>query len=170
MNRGFFSWMVVCVALGGLGVVGCSDTPATPADSGTSDIGDVPSSDTAPDGASDASADSASDASNDVAADRGVDAQMDVASDVAADVATDVASDVAADVASDAAQSDSGVAARCTASGGTVSTQLCCGSASDFPNTCAIGACGCAPMSSRMVMVCNCPTGRCFNGTECTPM
>ena len=55
----------------------------------------------------------------------------------------------------------------CIDSGGTVSTGLCCESAADFPNSCAIGACGCAPDYSHTVKTCICPEGKCFNGTEC---
>jgi len=55
----------------------------------------------------------------------------------------------------------------CVESGGTVGTALCCGAVSDFPDTCAIGACGCAPEDSHDVMVCNCPEGGCFDGTTC---
>lgn len=62
---------------------------------------------------------------------------------------------------------DGGLAASCTASGGTVSTSTCCGSVSDFPNNCSIGACSCAPSSSHTVMVCTCPSGQCFDGTSC---
>lgn len=61
-----------------------------------------------------------------------------------------------------------GAEAACTKSGGTVSTGQCCQTAVDFPNTCAVGACGCAPASSHQVKVCECPTGTCFDGTECT--
>jgi hypothetical protein len=51
---------------------------------------------------------------------------------------------------------------RCTSTGGTVSTASCCanGTAS-FPDTCSIGACGCAPADSRLMNTCNCPGG-CF--------
>src|SRR5579859_271757 len=69
----------------------------------------------------------------------------------------------------DAAGADSGQAAACTASGGTVSMESCCASASPFPNTCLIGACGCAPSSSQMLSVCNCGSGMCWNGLTCTP-
>ena len=62
---------------------------------------------------------------------------------------------------------DGGIGAACTASGGTVGMSLCCGTATDFPNTCAIGACGCAPGSSHMVATCACPTGKCFDGSSC---
>ena len=55
----------------------------------------------------------------------------------------------------------------CIDSGGTASTALCCLSASDYPDTCLVGACGCAPDSSQEVTVCDCGAGRCFNGTAC---
>jgi len=57
---------------------------------------------------------------------------------------------------------------RCRNSGGTVASALCCASASDYPNTCLIGACGCAPDASHAVSVCDCGDGRCFDGTSCT--
>ena len=40
-------------------------------------------------------------------------------------------------------------------------------SPSDFPDTCAIGACGCPPSSSDEVAVCSGGAGQCFNGAEC---
>jgi hypothetical protein len=52
-------------------------------------------------------------------------------------------------------------AANCTATGGQVSSALCCNSATDFPNSCLTGACGCAPASSHTVSTCNCAVG-CF--------
>jgi hypothetical protein len=55
----------------------------------------------------------------------------------------------------------------CTQSGGTVSTALCCQAVESFPNTCAIGACGCAPDASHEVDVCICPTNTCFDGESC---
>jgi hypothetical protein len=55
----------------------------------------------------------------------------------------------------------------CTSSDGTVTTAMCCQSASDFPNNCLIGACGCSPDNSHSVKVCDCGEGRCFNGTRC---
>ena len=55
----------------------------------------------------------------------------------------------------------------CINSGGTVGTSMCCKSASDFPNNCLIGACGCAPINSHEVKVCNCPQGKCFDGNAC---
>jgi hypothetical protein len=60
--------------------------------------------------------------------------------------------------------------ALCLSGGGTVIRQLCCGTAAggDFPNTCAIGGCGCAPDGSHEVATCSCPVDRCFlPGTGC---
>lgn len=64
---------------------------------------------------------------------------------------------------------DAGGEDPCTKSGGTVSDNLCCGSTSDFPNTCAIGACGCSPSNSHSVKVCVCPSSTCWNGRACAP-
>jgi heat shock protein HslJ len=58
---------------------------------------------------------------------------------------------------------------RCTRSGGTVGTASCCGLVGDFPSTCLLGACGCAPDSSHEVQACQCPPGRCFDGKSCVP-
>jgi len=55
----------------------------------------------------------------------------------------------------------------CIDSGGTVSTSMCCESTNDFPNTCVVGACGCALEDSHEVKVCECGTDKCFDGTEC---
>ena len=55
----------------------------------------------------------------------------------------------------------------CLDSGGTVAAAMCCLSTDDFPDTCAIGACGCPPGSSHEVAVCDCGAGMCFDGTEC---
>lgn len=55
----------------------------------------------------------------------------------------------------------------CARGGGTVSTAACCASASDFPNTCLIGACGCSPEHSLTRKICACPEGACFDGTRC---
>jgi hypothetical protein len=57
--------------------------------------------------------------------------------------------------------------AGCTFSGGVVKDSLCCNSASDFPNTCLIGACGCSPEFSHHVKGCECPEGKCFDGEKC---
>ncbi len=55
----------------------------------------------------------------------------------------------------------------CLASGGTPGTALCCQSVGDFPNTCLIGACGCAPNYSHQVKTCDCSEEKCFNGKKC---
>jgi hypothetical protein len=55
----------------------------------------------------------------------------------------------------------------CINSGGIVETSLCCKSASDFPNSCMIGACGCSPENSHSVKICECPEGKCFDGNIC---
>jgi len=55
----------------------------------------------------------------------------------------------------------------CTASGGTVTTGICCKSAGSFPDTCLIGACGCSAENSKQVKTCDCGQGKCFNGTAC---
>jgi hypothetical protein len=61
-----------------------------------------------------------------------------------------------------------GLGAECTATGGTVDSGLCCASASDFPDDCAIGACSCSPSNSHTVQRCTCPTGQCFKpGNGC---
>lgn len=55
----------------------------------------------------------------------------------------------------------------CLDSGGTVGTGTCCQSSGDFPNSCLIGACGCAPANSHQVKTCNCGAGKCFDGNAC---
>ncbi len=57
----------------------------------------------------------------------------------------------------------------CLNSGGNVSEEMCCKIPGDFPNTCLIGACGCAPNESHEIKICDCGAGKCFNGTECVP-
>ncbi|VVB67735.1 Virginiamycin B lyase [Candidatus Norongarragalina meridionalis] len=58
----------------------------------------------------------------------------------------------------------------CIASGGTVTTANCCTSITeDFPNSCAIGACGCAPEYSHPIRICGCGD-KCFNGTACVTL
>jgi hypothetical protein len=59
------------------------------------------------------------------------------------------------------------LAQACVEAGGSVTTGLCCAGASDFPETCGIGACGCAPSASREVARCECPDGTCWNGQTC---
>ncbi len=61
-----------------------------------------------------------------------------------------------------AADGGGGPAARCTQTGGTVGTQLCCGSTLDFPDTCGVGTCGCSPSASHEVQSCTCASGQCF--------
>jgi hypothetical protein len=57
----------------------------------------------------------------------------------------------------------------CTTSGGQPSSQVCCNSVGDYPNTCLVGACSCAPSSGHTVAVCACPAGGCFSPTTgCT--
>lgn len=55
----------------------------------------------------------------------------------------------------------------CLRSGGRVAVNMCCKSTPDFPNTCAIGPCGCSPDNSKETKVCDCGEGRCFDGTSC---
>jgi hypothetical protein len=62
--------------------------------------------------------------------------------------------------AEDAAQRDPATA--CTATGGVVTTAPCCFQVGDFPDTCAAGACTCAPQYSTTTKVCDCPSGTCF--------
>jgi hypothetical protein len=59
------------------------------------------------------------------------------------------------------------LAALCTATGGQVSSGLCCASATDFPNSCLAGACGCASSSSHTVSTCNCGAGCFIPGYGC---
>jgi len=54
----------------------------------------------------------------------------------------------------------------CIDSGGTVTIADCCKSASDFPNSCLIGACGCSSDNSKQVKTCDCKDG-CWDGTKC---
>jgi hypothetical protein len=58
----------------------------------------------------------------------------------------------------------------CTSTGGNISTQNCCGVSGgdnqNFPSSCAIGACGCAPQYSVPTQVCNCPEGKCFQPSQ----
>lgn len=51
----------------------------------------------------------------------------------------------------------------CTSTGGTVGMNLCCSTVMDFPDLCLTGACGCSPMNSKMVQVCNCGQGKCYD-------
>jgi len=54
----------------------------------------------------------------------------------------------------------------CKNSGGTVKTQLCCKSVSDFPDTCLIGACGCSEENSHEVKICDCGEGNCWDSNK----
>ena len=168
MQTRFFQGVMLGLVLVGATATGCSDSNNNPpADTGAPDVsadaGDDVTNDVAP------PEDVARDAAQDTAPPVDVPASDVPAVDVVADTGpADVARDVASDAApADVPASDGGLAERCTASGGTVGMSLCCASVSDFPNLCTTGACGCAPASSRMGMVCNCPEGRCFNGTAC---
>ncbi|MFO0566663.1 MAG: hypothetical protein U0263_13425 [Polyangiaceae bacterium] len=60
-----------------------------------------------------------------------------------------------------------GAAQACVDSGGTVITHSCCQATGDFPNECSVGACGCSPQNSHDVQACQCPTGKCFDGSTC---
>lgn len=51
----------------------------------------------------------------------------------------------------------SSAAELCVATGGTVESALCCHATDAFPDTCAVGACGCSPENSHDVAVCVCP-------------
>ncbi len=55
----------------------------------------------------------------------------------------------------------------CISSGGSVMSGMCCKGASDFPNSCSIGACSCSPSNSKVVQKCQCPPGSCFDGSAC---
>lgn len=73
-----------------------------------------------------------------------------------------------ADGAPDADSAVPSAATLCTSSGGVVTTGTCCASdVASFPDTCAIGACGCAPASSRTVTMCSCPAGCFRSGMGC---
>jgi hypothetical protein len=50
----------------------------------------------------------------------------------------------------------------CLTTNGQVSTGLCCANVGDFPDSCAVGACGCSPANSHSVSTCVCPAGGCF--------
>jgi hypothetical protein len=55
----------------------------------------------------------------------------------------------------------------CTQTGGTVGEISCsCTSQGDFPSTCAIGGCTCAPGQSHMIKTCNCPGSECYDPTN----
>lgn len=58
----------------------------------------------------------------------------------------------------------------CIDAGGTLGTMMCCKLTSDFPNTCLIGPCGCAPENSHEIKICHCGENKCFNGSKCLSM
>jgi hypothetical protein len=72
------------------------------------------------------------------------------------------------DASIDGDASMAGAAELCTSTGGTVTTANCCANGvASFPDTCIIGACGCAPASSVTIMICSCAAG-CFSpGVGC---
>jgi hypothetical protein len=124
-------------------------------------------------GAPDATTDAAShDASADVASDSPADSSSTdtgPAADSGGDAPSDApsTSDAPAETSVPEGGLDAGGKAGCLASGGTLGHALCCNGQPDFPDTCAVGACGCAPNASSNVQVCNCPAGMCFDGTQC---
>jgi hypothetical protein len=56
-------------------------------------------------------------------------------------------------------------AAACAATGGVLATVPCCMQSGDYPDTCSVGACACAPQYSLPTKVCSCPPGTCFGAT-----
>ena len=60
------------------------------------------------------------------------------------------------------------LSAACINSGGIDINASCCQSASDYPNNCAIGACGCSPDNSKLVHYCDCGPNKCWSGSTCT--
>ncbi|MSQ85008.1 MAG: hypothetical protein EXR77_19395 [Myxococcales bacterium] len=161
--------LVACLA--GLGLCACESKPTTPvatADTATAIDAAVSADGTTPaDGGANSDA-KAADAAGDAPAGDG--AMAGDASTAADTVVADMA--IAADTAVvDMAAVDTGAEVApgnpCTAAGGTIATQKCCSSASDYPNTCAIGACGCGPAASKDVATCNCGAGKCWDGKVC---
>lgn len=91
-----------------------------------------------------------------------------------ADAATDAAAEdmqsaedmsVAEDSSAGDGSTGSTPEARCVETGGTVTSGLCCAATDDFPSSCSIGACGCAPDSSHEIQKCECPGAMCFDPT-----
>lgn len=58
----------------------------------------------------------------------------------------------------------------CIDAGGNPGTMMCCELTPDFPNTCLIGPCGCAPENSHEIKVCHCGENKCFNGSKCVSL
>jgi hypothetical protein len=59
----------------------------------------------------------------------------------------------------------------CLDSGGTVTTASCCADTPQFPDTCTVGSCGCAPEHSVAVDLCSCAAADCFDRAQhaCVP-
>jgi hypothetical protein len=57
---------------------------------------------------------------------------------------------------------DSINAQACTTTGGQIQNNLCCTGASNFPDSCGVGACSCSPANLKVVDSCVCPSGACF--------
>ncbi len=168
------SFSLCFVALAGVGCgsstdtsdAGVTDVPVT-TDLGSADVSDA----AAPTDAARTDVPVATDvpATTDVPAITDVPATTDVPAVTDVPAATDVPA--VADVPatpdsgpSDAAATDAPSAATlCTSTGGTVSSQLCCGATGDFPNLCGIGACGCSPTASHTVQTCQCAGALCFD-------
>jgi hypothetical protein len=69
--------------------------------------------------------------------------------------------------------SDAGanLAELCTTTGGKISSKSCCAGLSppDFPNSCSVGACGCAAADSKTMSTCDCGSD-CFDQRRgCVP-
>ncbi len=50
----------------------------------------------------------------------------------------------------------------CMTTGGLIANNLCCTGTGDFPSSCPIGACTCAPTNLHAIEACVCPNGGCF--------
>lgn len=72
-----------------------------------------------------------------------------------------------AKIANQNTDQQSGLEKKCLDSGGQVVPAMCCQSSGDFPDSCLIGACGCAPIYSHKIKICDCGQGKCFDGQEC---
>jgi hypothetical protein len=55
-----------------------------------------------------------------------------------------------------------GLATLCTATRGEISESKCCANTANFPDTCVVGACTCAPNASKSTPTCTCANG-CFD-------
>jgi hypothetical protein len=107
------------------------------------------------------------DAGTDVSADSPSDSNPPADSSSDAPGTSDAPADSPSETSIPDAPVDSSAKDGCLATGGTVGHAQCCAGQPDFPNTCNVGACGCAPSASNNVQVCNCPAGECFDGTQC---